>query len=111
MSPKASLSYSAAVILQAVAHGYPYGFDIMDITGLPSGTVYPALRRMEQAGLVRSKWEEEAMAQDEGRPARKYYEVTGLGKEALAEAVKRYRHIERLLPQPSRQPKPSSKRG
>ena len=36
-----------ALILQALDNGYYYGFDIMDVTGLPSGTVYPALRRME----------------------------------------------------------------
>lgn len=98
MSPLMSLSYSAAVVLQAVANNYRYGFDIMDITGLPSGTVYPALRRMEQAGLVVSQWESEAAAQLEGRPARKYYEVTAEGRELLAEALKRYRHMERLLP-------------
>ena len=109
MSPKTSLSYSAAIILQAVANGYRYGFDIMDVTGLPSGTVYPALRRMEQAGFVDSRWEDDATAQTEGRPARKYYEVTAAGREALGEAVKRYRHIERLLP--DLQPDPSPKRG
>jgi hypothetical protein len=34
------LSFSVAVILQALDHGYCYGFDIMDITDLPSGTGY-----------------------------------------------------------------------
>src|SRR5262249_37064342 len=85
-----SLSHSAAVILQAVANGYRYGFDIMDVTGLPSGSVYPALRRMELAGLVESKWEPEGLAQDEGRPPRKYYEVTTSGTDALAEALKQH---------------------
>jgi len=111
MSPKNYLSYSVAVILQALANGYQYGFDIMDITGLPSGTVYPALRRLEQLGLVDSKWEKEGIAQREQRPARKYYEITREGKEALAEAVKRYRYLERLLPHTARKPKPSSERG
>ena len=109
MSPKASLSYSAAVILQAVASDYRYGFDIMDITGLPSGTVYPALRRMEEAGFVRSRWEREASAQEEGRPPRKYYEVPASGREALAEALSRYRRMERLLPPAAS--KPALKRG
>ena len=59
-----------------------YGFDIMDATGLPSGTVYPALRRMEAAGLIVSKWEDPAVAQREQRPARKYYEVTRSGHRA-----------------------------
>lgn len=107
MSPLASLSYSAAIVLQAVANNYGYGFDIMDVTGLPSGTVYPALRRMEQGGLVVSQWEDEAAAQREGRPARKYYEVTDEGREVLAEALKRYRYMERLLPQAPRKAKPA----
>src|SRR5215210_3914805 len=96
MSPQASLSYTTAVILQAIANGYKYGFDIMDITGLPSGTVYPALRRLEESGLVFSKWEKGEVAQREQRPARKYYQLTPDGKGALAEAVKRYRLLEHL---------------
>jgi PadR family transcriptional regulator, regulatory protein PadR len=104
------LSHSAAVILQALANGYQYGFDIMDISGLPSGTVYPALRRLEQTGLIDSKWEKHGIAQREQRPPRKYYELTPDGKEALAEAVKRYRLLEGLLPHPSRI-KPSRQRG
>lgn len=111
MSPKSSLSYSAAVILQAIASGYVYGFDVMDITGLPSGTVYPALRRMEDAGLVDSKWENEAAAQREGRPVRKYYEISVAGRDALNEALKRYRSMERLLPASGRKSKPSTERG
>lgn len=106
MSPLKSLSYSAAVVLQALANDYKYGFDIMDITGLPSGTIYPALRRMEAAGLVVSQWEAEAAAQREGRPARKYYVVTDEGREMLSEAVRRYRHLERLLPNATRKTKP-----
>jgi len=108
MSPLASLSYSAAIVLQAVASGYIYGFDIMDVSGLPSGTVYPALRRMEEGGLVTSSWEDEAEAQREGRPARKYYEVTDEGREVLAEALKRYRHMERLLPEATRRTGPAT---
>jgi PadR family transcriptional regulator len=110
MSPKAFISHSSAVILQALANGYQYGFDIMDITGLPSGTVYPALRRLEDSGLVDSKWEKEGIAQRDGRPPRKYYELTPDGDDALAEAVKRYRLLERLAPQPVKA-RPSRQRG
>ena len=105
------LSFSVAVILRALDNSYRYGFDIMDITGLPSGTVYPALRRMEQSGLVGSKWEKDGIAQRDGRPARKYYELTPDGEAALAEAVSRYRNLERLLPQTTRKSKPSRERG
>ena len=102
---KTYLSYTVAVILQALDNGYQYGFDIMDVTGLPSGTVYPALRRLEEAGHVRSKWEKHAIAQQELRPPRKYYELTKDGKEALAEALQRYRLLEQSQLPPFREPK------
>ena len=60
---KSYLSYTAAVILQTLDHGYRYGFDIMDVTGLPSGTVYPALRRLEENCYVKWQWENQAIAQ------------------------------------------------
>lgn len=104
---KGYVSFSVAVILQALANGYQYGFDIMDITGLPSGTVYPALRRLELALLVRSKWEKQAIAQEEQRPPRKYYELTKAGHGALAEAVKRYRVLEQPLASSELEPKRS----
>lgn len=92
-----NLSFSGAAILQALAHDYRYGFDIMDVTGLPSGTVYPALRRLEASGLVVSKWEDEDTARNEQRPARKYYKLTGAGRQSLSEAVIRYRRLEGAL--------------
>jgi PadR family transcriptional regulator, regulatory protein PadR len=101
--PDGYLSMSATVTLQAVANGFGYGFEIMDATGLPSGTVYPALRRMEASGLVRSKWENAAIAQREQRPPRKYYDITRSGQLALADAVERYR-LGRLAAAPSGRP-------
>jgi|SRR5436190_3740416 len=92
------LSYTMALILQVVEHGYRYGFDIMTVTGLASGTVYPALRRLEDAGHVLSKWERAALAQQEQRPPRKYYEVTKPGRAALNEARQRYRLLAQLEP-------------
>jgi len=85
------------MILQTITHGYRYGFDIMDVTGLPSGTVYPALRRLERDQLIQSKWESEALAKD--RPPRKNYRVTRLGNDVLLDAVKRYPLLERLSPE------------
>ena len=107
MSGESFISRSAAVILQALANGYRYGFDIMDVTGLPSGTVYPALRRLERNGLVDSKWEKQSVARREQRPARKYYELTPEGSAALADVVKRYRLAEAIEPNkpaPRREP-------
>ena len=91
------LSITAVSVLHAIADGYQYGFDVIDQTGLPSGTVYPALSRLERDGLVRSAWENEHDAHAEGRPARRYYKLTAAGSRALAEAASYYRA---MLPAP-----------
>ena len=91
---KQFLTFATAAILNAVSNGYSFGFDIVDATGMPGGTVYPALRRLEDAGYVSSTWEKERVAKEEARPRRKYYEITRTGREVLAEAVKRYRLLE-----------------
>jgi PadR family transcriptional regulator len=104
---KGFLTYSSAVILQAIDSGYLYGFDIIDITGMPGGTVYPALRRLEESGYLESQWEKQSISQNEPRPPRKYYELTRPGREALAEALKRYRLLDQAQPSRKRNPKPS----
>ncbi len=90
MSEPVRLSHTAALMLKTLKEGYSYGFDIMDVTGLPSGTVYPALRRMENDGLIEGSWESEQRALREERPPRRYYKVTGAGRLALTEAEKKY---------------------
>lgn len=89
------LSLTALSVLQAVAHGYRYGFDIMDVTGMPSGTVYPALNRLERNGFLRSRWETARHAHEEKRPPRRYYKITAAGAEALDEALDLLRQLER----------------
>jgi len=91
---KGFLSLAAATILNAVANGYSFGFDIVDITGMPGGTVYPALRRLEDSGFLTSEWEQDRIAHAEMRPRRRYYQITKAGRQALAEALKRYRLLE-----------------
>src|SRR5688572_17313508 len=80
------LTYPTALVLQALLDGHHHGFDIMDATGLPSGTVYPILRRLDAEGCVRSKWEKQAIAQREQRPPRRYYELTMGGRQLAGEA-------------------------
>ena len=88
-----SLSYGAAAILHAIASGAQFGFDIMNPTGLTSGTVYPTLDRLESAGYLRSKWEDESAAHAEGRPARRYFTLTAAGASALSAALERYKAL------------------
>jgi PadR family transcriptional regulator PadR len=89
-----NLSVTALSVLQAVAHGYRYGFDIMDATGIPSGSVYPALNRLERNGFLTSRWEPSDVAHDEKRPPRRYYRITAAGAEALQEALDLLRQLE-----------------
>ena len=96
MATEAKLSHTAALILQAVDSGCRYGFSIMETTGFPSGTVYPAMRRLERDGLIVSRWEKQSIADAEGRPPRKYYKVTADGKATLAAARKRYPLLAKL---------------
>jgi DNA-binding PadR family transcriptional regulator len=96
-----TLSYTALFILQALAQGHRFGFDIMEVTGLPSGTIYPALRRLEGLALVTSDWETDDRARREGRPRRRYYALTRDGKQHLAEAEARFRAVGRLFPRRS----------
>lgn len=85
------LSYNAALVLQALTQGYAYGFEIMRAAHLPSGTVYPLLRRLEAEGFLESSWEDAERAHDEGRPPRRYYGATREGRAALVEARERLR--------------------
>ena len=98
MAPETRLSHTAAMILQAVNAGYVYGFSVMEMTGLPSGTVYPAMRRLERDELIRSHWEQQAIADAEQRPPRKYYKLTRLGKLTLEASRKRYPLLAKLIP-------------
>ena len=87
-------TYPTALTLSAMAAGHSYGFDIMDATGLPSGTVYPLLRRLERSGCVAGRWEDEQRAQREGRPARRHYRLTAAGRALLARSRARFANLE-----------------
>jgi PadR family transcriptional regulator, regulatory protein PadR len=48
------------------------------------GTLYKALGRLEDAGLLTSRWEDTDVATADGRPPRRLYTVTGEGERRLA---------------------------
>jgi PadR family transcriptional regulator len=101
------LTYQTALVLEALAAGRHHGWDIMDATDLPSGTVYPILRRIEDEGLVRARWERESEARREQRPARRYYELTVAGVTRLGEARARFRAMTALGARMQRKLKPA----
>lgn len=92
------LTYATALVLLAIDRGHRYGFDIMDATGLPDGTIYPALRRLEDRGLLAASWEAEGEARRESRPARRYYALTAAGEALLRVSLERYPALVRVLP-------------
>src|SRR6201986_5004842 len=73
-----------AALSAGPAHGYAVIEEIRRRSGqafdLPEGTVYPALHRLEQAGLLSSRW----VTAESGR-RRRIYALTRQGGRALAE--------------------------
>jgi PadR family transcriptional regulator, regulatory protein PadR len=69
-------------------HGFQLAKQIADHTGprplTSHGTLYKALQRLEEAGLLESQWEDPNLAAAEGRPRRRLYAVSGAGERALA---------------------------
>ena len=53
-----------------------YGYDLSKETGLKSGTLYPALMRLSEQGLLESRWEE---PDRRGVPPRHAYRLTAAG--------------------------------
>lgn len=54
------------------------GADIARTTKLATGSLYPILLRLEDAGWLTSSWESES-PHELGRPRRRYYRLTALG--------------------------------
>ena len=84
-----SLGITSLQILAAIRDGKSYGLDIVAHTALPSGTVYPTLGRLKRSGLVRPHWEDQRAAEREGRPRRRYYDLSAEGTRALSEGTSR----------------------
>ena len=83
------------LLLAALEAGPLHGYAVMEAlrTGsdgrvdLPTGTVYPALHRLERAGRIRSSWS------TEGRRRRRNYELTPAGRRALATERSQWREF------------------
>jgi len=74
--------------LLAEADREQYGGELGAAAGLPSGTIHPILARLEGVGWLTSRWEE-IDPRAEGRPARRYYQLTPDGLELARAALAR----------------------
>jgi PadR family transcriptional regulator PadR len=63
------------------------GAEIGRAAKLQSGTLYPILLRLEQAGWLKSHWESET-PQELGRPRRRFYQLTGIGARKATSAFR-----------------------
>lgn len=87
MSAEALKGHLDGLLLAALEGGPLHGYAVIEALregssghfDLPTGTVYPALRRLEAAGLVRSGWSVVS-----GR-RRRTYEMTPAGRRALTD--------------------------
>jgi len=87
MAPRMTTSVlKVAAALLADPAAERYGLQLMQATGLPSGTLYPILVRLERAGWVESRWERTDPVSD-GRPNRRYYQLTAEGAVAARREV------------------------
>ncbi len=88
------------LILSVLRGGESYGYEIIrtvralsnDRVDWSEGMVYPALKRLEQRGLLSSRW-----AQSDEGPRRKYYALTERGRAALVEEQSRWMTVHTTL--------------
>lgn len=84
-----------AVLQNGPAHGYAIIETLRlrsaDVFDLPEGTIYPALHRLEEQGLLASSWSEDA-----GRRKR-IYRLTPKGHEALAQRQQEWRKFSQAI--------------
>ena len=78
-------------VLAAIKNGESYGYqiikDVKPYLEISESTLYPILRRLEENRMLRVR-----SAEHNGR-LRKYYSITGLGKERLAAFVEEWKEI------------------
>jgi PadR family transcriptional regulator len=88
MARKANTSRQTLLVFRAFLErqgDWRYGYDLSRETGLKSGTLYPALMRLEEQGLLETRWQE---ADQRGRPPRHMYRLNGAGSAAAQHALR-----------------------
>lgn len=100
MSPEMLKGHLDAVILAALDPGEAHGYAIIDAIrrqsrgafDLAEGTIYPALHRLEQGGLLQSRWS----LPDTGRK-RRIYSLTASGRASLQSRRESWREFSNAI--------------
>jgi PadR family transcriptional regulator len=88
-----------------------YGLEIVKASGLEPGTIYPILQRLRGAGWASDRWEDPEPAHTEGRPPRRYYQLTMEGRTRAIHTLQSGRDrsgLSRLLAPPPAAPTPEA---
>ena len=93
MSQDAVRGHLDGLVLAVLAGGPAHGYALIELLRersggffeLPEGSVYPALHRLERAGLIESGWAEA------GGRRRRVYELTVRGRGAMADRRQEWR--------------------
>jgi len=70
-----------AAALMSDQTGQHWGYDLSRRSGVRSGVMYPILTRMLESGWLVDGWQEPT--ETRGKPPRRYYELTDLGRREL----------------------------
>jgi transcriptional regulator len=84
------------LILRTLQWGPAHGYGIVqalrtqsgDALQVETGSLYPALHRLERQGWVRSEWK-----QSDANQRARYYRITAAGKKQLAEDLSRWEQM------------------
>ena len=86
------------VVLETLSRGSMYGYELTgavtqrsgDVLSLGHGTLYPLLYNLEAKGLVAGAWQDTA-----GQRRRRYYQITGKGREYLSRQKQQWQQLRR----------------
>ncbi len=79
---RATLRLLAALLTQPDAARY--GYELLETTGIKSGTLYPILMRLSERGFLDAEWRD---SPEPGRPARHVYRLTDAGAAYASDAL------------------------
>jgi DNA-binding PadR family transcriptional regulator len=76
----------ALIAFVEAPRSWRYGYELMKVANISSGTLYPLLARLAEDGWLESRWED---SQFPGKPPRQLYRLTATGRVQARHALER----------------------